>query len=141
MAALAPAARDAGAAQLACRLVSYDGRMVRLLEAAGFDVRRTQPSQRTVKVLDFGRLIDCLRPHLARTLGDRAGAVAATDCGLRIALSGGEYATPDEATAARLLFALPDESADRLAEMPPQVRDLVGRAFPVPLRHYGLNYI
>jgi len=141
LAALPVLARSMGASSVTAWFTSYDGRTASLMERAGFEVTRIAPSHRTHKVLNFAGLLDALRPHLERTLARDAGALTATDNGLRIAISGLEYVSPDEATAVKMIFALPDEYEDRRAEMPPAVRDLLGRAMPVRLRHYGLNYV
>jgi len=141
VAVLGRVGREMGVATIACRVTSYDGATAALMGSAGFEVTRIAPSQRTHKVLDLAGLLRALAPHLERTLGDQAGAVTAVGARLRVAARGSEYVSPDEATAAKMIFALPDEYGRARAEMSPAVRDLVDRAMPVRLRHYGLNYV
>jgi len=139
--ALPALARGMGASCVTGSFTSYGGTTASLLERAGFEVTRIVPSHRTHKVLDFAGLLRALRLHLERALARDAGAVTAAGARLRIAARGSEYVSPDEATAVRMVFALPDEYDQARAEMPPAARDLLDRAMPVRLRHYGLNYI
>jgi len=139
--ALPALARGLGASSVTGWFTSYGGATAALMERAGFEVTRIAPSHRTHKVLDLAGLLRALRPHLERKLGDDAGAVTAVGARLRIAARGGEYVSPDEATAVKMVFALPDECEEARGEMPPAARDLVDRAMPVRLRHYGLNYV
>lgn len=140
-AALARIAGELGVGNVSSRYTSYDGRLAALMADAGFEARRMKPAYWTLKVLDFARLLDCLRPHLERSLADETGAFEAAGQGIRITAGGQIYTASDEPTAVRILFALPDEYEEAAAAMPPAVRRLVARALPVPLRHYGLNYI
>ena len=138
---LGRAAADMGVATVTCRFTSYDGQLRQFMERAGFELRRLMPSPWSLKILDVAGLLDCLRPHLERTLGNQIGALTATEGRLRIATAEAEYVAPGEHTTAQMLFARPDEYEPARAAMPEAVRELVTRALPIPLRHYGLNYV
>jgi hypothetical protein len=127
-----------GLSTVTCTFVASDP-LLSAAQAAGLPlVPRTEI---TLKVLDFAGLLSALAPHLQRTLGPQAGAITATADGLRVRLGPAEYVTPGEQTAARIIFS---PAADYVAEwsaIPAAIRALLAQAFPVPLRHYGLNFI
>jgi len=126
---------------LTCRFVAHDATMTDALAAVGAEVEPIGPRGWTLKVLDFPRLLACLGPRLERMLDDRDGSITAVDGGIRTRAGDAEWVSPDERAATRAVFAPPDQWGNLAAGMPPAVRELLARAFPVPLRHYGLNYI
>jgi len=131
----------AGTAQVSCRLVLQDAAMMEALRGAGIEPERKTPWAWPIKVLDFDGLIAALGPHLRRTLADQAGAITATADGVRVRAGGCDFTSPDEAAAVQMLLAMPDSYGPALADCPEPVQALMARAFPIPMRHYGLNYI
>ena len=132
-------AKAAGFSAVHGSLVGHDREMMRELRQAGLAPARIRGW--TLKVLDFAALLDCLRPHLARTLGGESGAVQAEDNGIVVAAGSERYASLDEWTAVQMIFAPPADYAEKTATMPAVIRAVVEKAFPVPIPHYGLNYI
>lgn len=132
---------ELGIERLRTLVVEQDAAMVEALAAAGFTMKRLRPCPWTIKVLDFAGLLAGLGPHLSERLGGGGASISATETGLRVRAGGAEYVTGDEATAARIMFALPEETEETLGGAPAAVRQVLRRVFPVPLRHYGVNYL
>jgi GNAT superfamily N-acetyltransferase len=141
VASLARMLEAAGTTQVSCRMVLHDAAMLEAVRRAGIEPQRKTPWPWPIKVLDFAGLLAALEPHLRRTLGDQAASVAATADGIRVRADGCDFTPPDEAAAAQMLLAMPDSYGPTLAACPEPVRALMARAFPIPMRHYGLNYI
>jgi len=120
--------------------VEQDVAMVEALTAAGFTLKRLAPPVWTLKVLDFPALLAALSPHMSARLGQGERLEATAD-GFRAFAGGEAYTTPDEPTAVKLLFAAPQDREEVLRRTPPAVRAMMQRVFPVPLRHYGVNYL
>ncbi|MBN2581651.1 MAG: GNAT family N-acetyltransferase [Planctomycetes bacterium] len=132
---------DVGVSRVHSRMVLQDTDMFEALAVAGVTPERKIPWRWPIKVLDFAALLRALRGHLERTLGDQADAITATECGLRVRAGGCEFASPDETTAVQMVFAVPEVYEEKMAACPEPVRDLLAKAFPIPVRHYGLNFI
>lgn len=131
---------DMKAERMRSAVVEQDAAMVEALTAAGFAFKRFSPPPWTLKVLDFPALLAALAPHVSARLG-QGDRLEATAGGFQAGAGGEVYTTPDEPTAVKLLFASPQDREDALGSTPPAVRGLLSRIFPVPLRHYGVNYL
>ena len=133
--------KDMGATRAHSRAVRQDEKMLEALRRAGVLPECKIPWRWPIKVLDFAALIDALQPHLQQTLGEQAAAIQPTERGIRIQAGDAAYEAPDEATAVQMIFAVPEVYEDRIADCPQPVREVLRRAFPIPVRHYGLNFI
>ena len=141
LAALGRIASDAQLAKLSWLFTSDERQILDGLRVAGFTIDAVRTHTWTLKVLDFPGLLQRVQPHLRRVLGNEASRITATESGWCVRRQATDYVTPDEQMAARILFSRPEDYAARWAEVPDDVRELFGRVFPLPLRHYGLNYI
>lgn len=140
LAALGRVAADLDPQEVTCWLPATDADMISRLGRAGFTVEPPDHGW-THKLVDVAGVLAALQPHLRTTLGDRSGALVSTDGALRVTINGASWQAADDGASARVLFATPEDTADLRATMPPEVRDLVARALPVPLKQYGLNYV
>jgi len=133
--------KDMGATLVRSRVVRQDEQMLEALRRAGVQPECKIPWPWPIKVLDFAGLLQALRPHLESTLGNLAEAIQPTERGISIQVGDTAYEAPDEATAVQMIFAVPEVYQERIADCPQPVRGVLRRAFPIPVRHYGLNFI
>ncbi|NIA21384.1 MAG: GNAT family N-acetyltransferase [Anaerolineaceae bacterium] len=71
----------------------------------------------------------------------RTGAAAGVFAMLQWRADAAAYDSPDEATAVQTIFAVPEVYQEKITDCPPPVREALRRTLPVPVRHYGLNFI
>jgi len=140
IAAMGRMLHDMGATQVHSRMVRQDEAMMQALLGAGIQPESAIPWRWPIKVLDFAALVEALQPHLQQTLCDNED-IMATGSGICIQTVEAAYDSPDEATAVQMIFAVPEVYEERIADCPQQVREVLRRALPIPVRHYGLNFI
>ncbi len=134
---LAYAQRTLELPSLVVPVPNYRSTLAELLIARGGTLD-TQTISGTVKIIDFGRLWELLRPYLNSRMGNNAAAaIGLSTQADRIHLSlAAEVLSLDRKAAAHLIFNGP-----QMASFTP-LKNLLSRAFPVPFVHtYNLNYV
>ena len=140
VAALPQVMRRLGLERLRMAFSMHDAALGQACAAAGIEASPVYPSGWTIRVLDVPGLLDAFEPLLRERFAAGDAAAAEGDR-LRLSSGGAEWLAPDIRASTAVVFGTERARREAAGDMPPQIADLAARVFPVPMRHYGLNYL